>query len=97
MSDQPDAKTTTLQHTQHNRQTSMPLQGFKPIIPASEQPPTHILNGTVNGPDKITITQIKNCHEKLTIIGRILFKLGSFTDFARQSHSSPAKQIETLQ
>jgi hypothetical protein len=96
MSDQPDAETTTWQHTEHNRQTSMPLVGFEHTIPASERPQTYVLNSTATGTDKITITQIKNCYEKLTI-GRILFKLDSFTNFARQSHSSPAKQIEKLQ
>jgi len=68
----------------------MPLAGFEPTIPASERPHTTHLNDAAIGTGKITVTQ------KLTI-GRIQFKLSSFTDFARQSHSSPAKQIKTLQ
>jgi len=37
-SDQPDAETSTWQHSQ---QTSMPPAGFEPTIPASERPRTH--------------------------------------------------------
>jgi hypothetical protein len=32
-SDRPVAETCTLQHTTHNRQTSMPLAGFEPAMP----------------------------------------------------------------
>ena len=53
MSVQPDAETSTRQHTQ----TSMPLAGFEPTIPASERPQTHALNGAATGSGKITITQ----------------------------------------
>jgi len=39
-SDQPDAKTSNLTtRNTHNKQTSMPLAGFEPAIPASERPP----------------------------------------------------------
>jgi hypothetical protein len=65
---------------------------------ASDRPQTHALTGAATGIGKITITQLKNCYKKLTLIGRILFKLSSFTNSARQSHSSsPTKQIKTLQ
>jgi hypothetical protein len=57
----------------------MPLVGFEPTIPASERPQTNVFNGATTGIGKITITQITNDYEKLTQIGRILFKLGSFT------------------
>ena len=33
----------------HKRQTSMPLAGFKPEIPASEQPHTHALDRAATG------------------------------------------------
>ena len=33
----------------HNRQTSMPPAGFKPEIPASEQPQTHALDRAATG------------------------------------------------
>jgi len=42
-SDQPDAETSTWQHSIYKRQTSMPPTGFKPTIPAGEQLQTHAL------------------------------------------------------
>jgi len=37
-SDQLVAQTSTWQHNTHNRQTSVPLEGFEPTIPTSERP-----------------------------------------------------------
>jgi hypothetical protein len=49
-SDQPDADTSTWQHTNtHKRQTPMPPEGFEPTIPASERPLTHALDGAATG------------------------------------------------
>ena len=49
-SDQPDAQTSTCTtHNTHNRQTSMPLVGFEPAIPARERPQTHALDDAANG------------------------------------------------
>jgi len=39
----PSQRTLTT-HNTHKRQTSMPSAGFKPAIPASEQPKTHALD-----------------------------------------------------
>jgi hypothetical protein len=50
MSDQPDAETSTSQHTNtHKRQASMASVGFEPAIPASERPQTHALDGVATG------------------------------------------------
>jgi len=44
-SDQPDAETSTGQHTTlTRRQTSMPPAGLEPTIPANERPQTHALD-----------------------------------------------------
>jgi hypothetical protein len=48
-SDQPDAETSTSTHNTHKRQTSMPLTGFEPIIPASERPKTHASDCAATG------------------------------------------------
>jgi hypothetical protein len=32
-------------HNKHKRRTSMPSEGFKPAIPAIEQPQTYALSG----------------------------------------------------
>jgi hypothetical protein len=70
----------------------MPLAAFEPTIPASERLQTHNLNGAATAIDKITILEIKYCYEKLALMGRILFKLSSFTNLVRRSHtSSPGK------
>jgi hypothetical protein len=49
MSDQPVAETSTLQHTQHSQQTSMPPVGFEPAIPAAERLQTHALDRSATG------------------------------------------------
>ena len=36
-------------HNTHKRQTSMPLAGFEPAIPASERPQTHAVDHAANG------------------------------------------------
>jgi hypothetical protein len=46
---QPDAKTSTLQHRTLRRQISMPPAGFEPPIPASAWPQTHVLDGAATG------------------------------------------------
>ena len=46
-SDQPEAETSTWQHTTI-RQTSMPPAGFENTIPASERPQTHALDRAAN-------------------------------------------------
>jgi hypothetical protein len=43
MSDQPDAVTSTGQHTTLTRETSMQPVGFEPTIPPIERPQTHAL------------------------------------------------------
>jgi hypothetical protein len=48
MSDQLDAETSTW-HSTHKRQTSMPLAGFKPTIPASKWLQTHGLDCLATG------------------------------------------------
>ena len=48
MSDQLDAETSVIDNT-HKRQTSMPPAGFKPAIPASEQPQTYALDHVATG------------------------------------------------
>ena len=48
-SDQPDALTSTWQHTTHKRQTSMSLAGLEPTIPASERQQTHALDLAATG------------------------------------------------
>jgi hypothetical protein len=49
-SDRPDAKTPTYKtHNTHNRQTSMHLAGFEPVIPASERPQTHASHRVATG------------------------------------------------
>jgi len=63
-SDQPDAGTSTWQHTQHSqqtdihapggilkrdRQTCMPPAGFEPVTPTSGRPQTHILDRAATG------------------------------------------------
>jgi hypothetical protein len=50
-SDEPDADTSTWQHTTltRNRQTSMPPAGYKPTIPAREWPQSHALDSAVIG------------------------------------------------
>jgi len=48
--DQPVARDLYLTtHNTHNRQSSMPLSGFKPTIPVSEQPQTHALDRAATG------------------------------------------------
>jgi hypothetical protein len=47
--DEWSARRRDLYLTTHNRQTSMPLVGFKPTIPASEQPQTHALDRAATG------------------------------------------------
>jgi hypothetical protein len=44
---QPDLYLTT--HNIHERQTSMPLAGFEPTVPASERPQTHSLDHANTG------------------------------------------------
>ena len=53
-SDQPVAETSTWQHTQHNRQTSMPPAGFQPAIPVGECAQTYGLD--------CSATRIGNCY-----------------------------------
>ena len=45
-SDQPDAETTTWQHS---RKTSIPPAGFEPAVPASVRPQTHALDLATTG------------------------------------------------
>jgi hypothetical protein len=49
-------------HNAQNRQTSMPLAGFEPTIPASERPHTHALehSATGTGMHCITFPNLKN-------------------------------------
>ena len=51
--------------TAHNRQTSMPLAGFKPAIPASEQPQTRALDRTATAICRhcvcLTFTEVQSC------------------------------------
>ena len=49
-SDQPNAETSTWQHTTLTRDSAcMPLAGFEPTIPASEGPQTHALDRADTG------------------------------------------------
>jgi hypothetical protein len=41
-------------HNTHYRQTSMPPAGFQPVIPASERPQSHALDGAVTGFSSLT-------------------------------------------
>jgi hypothetical protein len=43
-SDQPEAKTSTWQHTTHNRQISMSTERYEPAIPASVRPQTNVVD-----------------------------------------------------
>jgi hypothetical protein len=45
-------------HNTHKRQTSMPLVGFEPTIPASEQPQTHALDHAATGIGQVSLTLI---------------------------------------
>ena len=36
-------------HNTHNRETSMPLEGFEPATPANERPQTHVLDRVTTG------------------------------------------------
>jgi hypothetical protein len=47
--DQADADLYLTTHNTHNRQTSMPLSGFEPTIPANERPQTHALDRAATG------------------------------------------------
>jgi hypothetical protein len=48
-SDQPDAETSTWQHSTHKRQKSMPSAGFELIIPASERPQADAVDRAATG------------------------------------------------
>jgi hypothetical protein len=45
-------------HNTHKRQTSMPLVGFEPTIPVSEQPQTHALDSTATGIGEMRIENL---------------------------------------
>ena len=45
-------------HNTHNRQTSKPLTGFEPTIPASERPQTHALDCAATGIGNIMFTHV---------------------------------------
>jgi hypothetical protein len=48
--DQPDPRDLYLTtRSIHERQTSMPLAGYEPTIPASERPQTHVLDRSATG------------------------------------------------
>ena len=49
-------------HNPHNKQTSMPLVGFKPTISAGEQPQTYDLDPTATGTSNIYIYHIHSLH-----------------------------------
>ena len=55
-------------HNTHNRQTSMPLAGFEPTIPASERPQTHFLDRAVAGIGRSGDT-------RGIILNKIIFKI----------------------
>ena len=48
-SDQLVAETSTWQHTQRNRQTSMPPAGFEPAVPVGDHPQTDALDRSATG------------------------------------------------
>jgi hypothetical protein len=52
-SDQPDAETSTWQHSIYKRQSSMPPTGFEPTIPAGKQLQTHALDCTATGISRV--------------------------------------------
>jgi len=53
-------------HNNHNRQTPMPLVGFKPTISAGERPQTYTLDCTATGTGTIfTYKMVKLYHTKL--------------------------------
>jgi hypothetical protein len=55
-SDQPDAETSTLQHTTLTRgRHPYPPKGFEPATPASERPQTHALDRVVTGIGELEI------------------------------------------
>jgi hypothetical protein len=59
-SDQPDAETSTWQHTTLKRDTtSMSPAGFEPVIPASERPQTHNLDRAATGIGNILYLYLK--------------------------------------
>jgi len=47
-------------HNTHKRQTSMPLAGFEPTIPAIEWPQTRILYHVTTGTSMLIVTLIKS-------------------------------------
>ena len=53
-SDQPDAETSTWQHTTHTRQITTPPEGFVPAIPASERLQIHALDALYTFPHVIS-------------------------------------------
>jgi hypothetical protein len=59
--DQPDAETSTWQHTTLTRNTSMPQAGFEPAIPASQRPQIHasVVTGIGTGMKRYEITDMK--------------------------------------
>jgi hypothetical protein len=59
-SDQPDAETSTWQHTTLTRETSMTPAGYEPAISASERPQTHVLEGAATAIGGVIINIIWN-------------------------------------
>ena len=48
-------------HNTNNRQTSMPLVGFEPMISASERPQNYALDRAATGTGNISTTTLSNC------------------------------------
>jgi len=48
-------------NTEHSRQASTPPVGFEHAIPASERPPTHVLDRVVTATGKCPLSFVKIC------------------------------------
>jgi hypothetical protein len=72
-SDQPDAETSTWQHTTLTRgRHPCPRAGFEPAIPTSERPQTHALDGAATGICRALVSSLNYCSTLTSIECRIL-------------------------
>jgi len=56
-------------HNTHKRQNPMPPEGFETVIPASERPQTHVLDGATTGIGYWNGLLLRICLASLTIKG----------------------------